>query len=568
MPDTELRVLADEYWDSFLQAYPSYATMIGDRRFDDRLEDVSEEAEEALRTAWQGFRDRLAAIPGDRLDGGERVTAALLDAELSDGLAGIEQRLVEQAWGQLSGVHTEFLMAAAELSAPTPDSAGMLAQRLALTGGLLDQATVRFRHALAEGRTPPRACLDRSIATVDRYLASPVEEDPWAGFAGPQGWDGEPAWRERLAETLRDVVRPAFGRYRDVLAAELAPVARPDDRPGLTWIPGGDEQYKTLVRRHTSLDMDPQDIHDLGRQDVEERLPAEYAAIGARALGTSDVTEILERLRSDPGLRYGAGRGGDIIADAQRGLDAATAIMGEWFGRLPQAPCELRAVPDVLATDAPVAYYVGPPADRSRPGIYYVNTHDPTSNSTFETLSIAFHEAIPGHHLQIAISTELEDLPAFQRFSTGHTAYVEGWGLYSERLAEEMGLYERDLDRLGMLAADSLRSCRLVVDTGLHALGWSRQQAIDFMAAHAPASRESITVEIDRYIDIPGQALAYRVGQREIFRLRETARERLGDAFDISGFHDTVLGSGAVTLPVLAMLVARWADSVELTSAP
>jgi uncharacterized protein (DUF885 family) len=200
--------------------------------------------------------------------------------------------------------------------------------------------------------------------------------------------------------------------------------------------------------------------------------------------------------------------------------------------------------------------------------MYYVNTHDPASNSTFETASIAFHEAIPGHHLQIAISTELEGLPAFQRFSTGHTAYVEGWGLYSERLAEEMGLYERDLDRLGMLAADSLRSCRLVVDTGLHALGWSRQQAIDFMAAHAPASLESITVEVDRYIDIPGQALAYRVGQREIFRLRATAQERLGDAFDIQGFHDTVLGSGAVTLPVLAMLVARWADSVELAVAP
>jgi uncharacterized protein (DUF885 family) len=568
MPDPELHAVAGEYWDSFLATYPSYATMIGDRRFDDRLEDVSVEAEDALRSSWEGFRDRLAAIPADRLDGADRVTAALLESELSDGLAGIEQRLVEQAWGQLSGVHTEFLMAAAELNAPTADSAGMLAGRLALTGRLLDQAAARFRHAVATGRTPPQANVERSIATVDRYLASPVEDDPWARFPGPEGWDGESAWREQLVTTLREVVRPAFERYRAVLADELAPVARPADRPGLTWIPGGDEQYRTLVRRHTSLDMDPQDIHDLGRADVEERLPAEYAAVGARALGTSDVGEILERLRSDPGLRYGPGRGGDIIADAQRGLDAAKAAMGEWFGRLPVAPCELRPVPDVLAADAPVAYYVGPPADGSRPGMYYVNTHDPASNSTFETASIAFHEAIPGHHLQIAISTELEGLPAFQRFSTGHTAYVEGWGLYSERLAEEMGLYERDLDRLGMLAADSLRSCRLVVDTGLHALGWSRQQAIDFMAAHAPASLESITVEVDRYIDIPGQALAYRVGQREIFRLRATAQERLGEAFDVKGFHDTVLGSGAVTLPVLAMLVARWADSVEPAAAP
>jgi uncharacterized protein (DUF885 family) len=192
-----------------------------------------------------------------------------------------------------------------------------------------------------------------------------------------------------------------------------------------------------------------------------------------------------------------------------------------------------------------------------------VNTHEPADKARYETASIAFHEAIPGHHLQLAIATELNGLPRFRRFSLANTAYVEGWGLYAERLAEEMGLYRNDMERLGMLAADSMRACRLVVDTGLHALGWTRRQAVDFMAANMPVSVEEVTVEVDRYIGMPGQALAYKLGQREIFRVRDAARARLGPAFDIKGFHDAVLTSGAVRLPILGQLVDAWAASRE-----
>ena len=239
------------------------------------------------------------------------------------------------------------------------------------------------------------------------------------------------------------------------------------------------------------------------------------------------------------------------MADARRYLAAATAAMGDWFGRLPVSPCEITAIPAAIAEDMPVAYYFPPADDGSRPGTYFVNTADPASKSRFETASIAYHEAIPGHHLQLAIATELDGVPTFQRLALGNTAYVEGWGLYAERLAEEMGLYGDDLERIGMLAADSWRSCRLVVDTGLHALGWGRQQAIDFMAANAPVSAGEIEVEVDRYIGMPGQALAYKIGQREIFRLRADARRRLADRFDIRSFHDVVLGSSSVSLPVL-----------------
>jgi uncharacterized protein (DUF885 family) len=218
----------------------------------------------------------------------------------------------------------------------------------------------------------------------------------------------------------------------------------------------------------------------------------------------------------------------------------------------------LTPVPDFLAADAPAAYYTPPAPDGSRPGEYHVNLHQPTERGRAETASIAFHEAIPGHHLQLAIASEATDLPAFRRLSWGHTAYVEGWALYTERLAEEMGLYRSDIDRLGMLASDSWRACRLVVDTGLHALGWTRQQAIDFMVANAPVSYDEIVTEIDRYIGMPGQALAYKVGQREILRLRAEAEARLGAAFSLPGFHDVVLSAATVSLAVLAERVEAW----------
>ncbi|MDQ4070009.1 MAG: DUF885 domain-containing protein, partial [Actinomycetota bacterium] len=341
----------------------------------------------------------------------------------------------------------------------------------------------------------------------------------------------------------------------------LLPVARDDEHCGLSWLgDDGAQIYATLVAHHTTLDLAPEEIHRIGMEEVTEKLPAEYAEVGGRLFGVSDPAAVLERLRTDPALRYRSGE--EILSDAREAFEAGKAAMGEWFGRLPQSDCVIAEVPAFLAADSPSAYYFPPAGDGSRGGTYYVNTHAPEDKARYETASIAFHEAIPGHHLQLAIATELTDVPRFRRFSLANTAYVEGWGLYSERLAEEMGLYRSDLERIGMLAADSIRACRLVVDTGLHALGWSRQQAIDFMAAHTPVSVDEVTIEVDRYIGMPAQALAYKLGQREIFRLREWAKDRLGQGFDIRGFHDAVLTSGAVRLPTLGGLTGRWVAGV------
>ncbi len=563
MPDPDLRQLADEYWEALLEANPVYATFLGDHRYDDRLSDLSAPGEAAQRAMWAGFQDRAGAIDPGGLDQRDRVTLGLLCEELHNAITHLDLRLTEMAWDQMDGVHASLLTIAAQLNAPTPEAARMLLDRHRQLGAHLAQACERFREGVAAGRTPPRIVVERVLNQLDGYLASPIESDGFVSFAGPAGWDGEPAWRDELVEVARAVIRPAFQRYRDHVAEHLAPVARPDERSGLQWLDDDAEIYRVLIRSHTSLAGDPSDIHRFGLDEVNGKLPAEYARVGHALFGLADEAAVFERLRSDRSLYYRDGQ--EILGDAAQGLEAASAAMADWFGRLPVAGCDIKEVPEYLAPDAPAAYYFPPAPDGSRPGTYFVNTHEPSRKNRYETASVAYHEAIPGHHLQLAIASELDGLPDFQKQSMGHTAYVEGWGLYAERLADEMGLYATDLDRIGMLVADSWRSCRLVVDTGMHALGWSRRAAIDFMTAHTPISEEEVAVEVDRYLAMPGQALAYKVGQREILALRASARARLGDRFDIKGFHDTVLGSSAVTLPILAGLVDAWVDQ---TAAP
>ena len=543
-----LRAITDEYWEAKLEASPLFASFLGDHRYDDRADDLSAEAEQRLRGTWAALRERASALDGE-LDETDRVTRDLLVHELDDNVRGIDLRLAELASDQMEGIHADLLITAAQLRAPEPEHATMALARARQFGRMLAQASERFREGLAAGRTPARINVERSINQVDGYLSSPLESDPFAHLAGPDDWDGLEAWRGQLTDIVRDDLRPAFARYRDVLHDELLPVARPDDRAGLQWLDDGAEMYQALIEIHTGLPLTPDELHAIGRVEATEDLPAQYVELGGREFGTTELPEIFARLLDDPALRY---RDGDeILAHARACLDAAGEAMGDWFGILPQAPCELKPVPDYLAADAPAAYYTPPAPDGSRPGEYHVNLHEPTDRGRAETASIAFHEAIPGHHLQLAIATERTDLPAFRRLSWGHTAFVEGWALYTERLADEMGLYESDVDRLGMLASDSWRACRLVVDTGLHAMGWTRQQAIDFMRANAPVNREEIVVEVDRYIGMPGQALAYKVGQREILRLRDEARGALGPDFDIKAFHDTVLGAATISLRVL-----------------
>lgn len=554
--DAELNAIASDYWDFTLQTSPTFATLVGDHRFDDQIEDYSLAAESDEHARLVRFADRLAELDTATLDLTEEVTAKILGGEIADRIRLIDLGLTELRSDQMDGPHVAALISAPQIAAETPEHADALLGRFSKLAGSLDQAADRFRAGLARGRTPAALCIARSISSIDNYLGSPLDDDLFVNLTGPPDWSGEAEWRQRLRDVVTDSIRPGFQRMRDMMADELAPSARPDDRAGLCWIDGGEEIYATLLRYYTSLDLTPDDLHQFGLDEIEVQLPPQYVELGSRAFGDSDLATVLDRLRTDPALRFGSEA--DIMSTARDALDRATAAMGNWFGLLPQSPCRIEAVPAVLAADAPAAYYFPPTDDGSRPGTYFVNLREPNEQNRFEAESIAFHEAIPGHHLQLAIATELPDLPAFRRLGFGNTAYIEGWGLYAERLAAEMGLYSDDVARLGMLAADSWRSGRLVTDTGLHAKGWSRQQAIDYFVEKTPVAPQEIAVEIDRYVAIPGQAVAYKVGQREILRLRDHAQSTLGDRFDIAGFHDAVLGAGGVTLPVLAGLVERW----------
>jgi uncharacterized protein (DUF885 family) len=351
------------------------------------------------------------------------------------------------------------------------------------------------------------------------------------------------------------VVRPAFARYRDVLHDEVLPVARRSDVPGLMHVPGGADAYRRLIRHHTSLDLDAEQVHATGLSEIA-RIDAEFVELGARVLGTGDLPGTLMRLRDDPALFFATRD--EVQAKATDALARARDAIPDWFGILPATPCEVVRMEAHEEKHSTLAYYRQPAADGSRPGQYFVNTYQPETRARYEAEALAYHEAIPGHHLQLAIGQERTDLPVFRRH-LGPTAFVEGWGLYSERLSDEMGLYSGDLDRFGILSFDAWRACRLVVDTGMHALGWSRDEAIAFMSAHTALAANNIANEVDRYIVWPAQALGYKIGQLEMLRLRAEARDRLGEGFRIRAFHDVVLGAGAVPLSTLRELVAAFA---------
>ena len=335
---------------------------------------------------------------------------------------------------------------------------------------------------------------------------------------------------------------------------QILPRARDDQHVGIGHLPDGKACYAKLIQVHTSLQLPAEEIHQIGLEE-NARIRAEMSALGGRLFGTRDLAAIQQRLRTDRAL-YFATRD-EVEAKAREALTRAEAAMPRWFGQITRTPCVVKRVEGYEEKDTTIAYYRQPAVDGSRPGTYYINTYAPDTRPRYEAEALAFHESVPGHHTQIALAQEQDGLPEFRKH-LGVTAYVEGWALYTERLADEMGLYSADLDRMGMLSFDAWRASRLVVDTGLHVMGWDRQRAIQYMLENTALARNNIENEVDRYIGWPGQALAYKLGQREIFALRHQAQRQLGTRFDIRAFHDNLLAHGAVSLAVLRGEIERW----------
>jgi uncharacterized protein (DUF885 family) len=548
-----LAQLADRYWDRVMEANPMWASLLGDHRFDAEVENLSRSAEEELTADLDSIVVQAKEIDPSGLDKNDRITRHVLLSEAASQADALRSRLPEFMVDPMLGVHMDVIQGVSQLRANDAEQANAYLEKASKTGRLFDQALQRHRDGVANGRTPPQAAIEKVLKQIDAYLETPLTADAFMQISLPEGMDIE-QWQVEMIEQVREVVRPAFARYRDGIATDIAPHGRPPEKSGVCWLPDGEEIYRRAVKRYTTLDLDPRDVHQIGLDEIAA-LEDEYRALGGPVLGTTNVAEIYERLRNDPALRFETAD--QVHQAAESALARAREAIPQWFGRLPEAPCMVQPIPDIGAADATLAYYFPPADDGSRPGIFFINLSEPTTRTRFESEALAFHESIPGHHLQIAIAQELEGVPTFRR-NGNVTVYAEGWGLYTERLSDEMGLYSGDLERMGILSFDSWRAGRLVVDTGLHALGWSRQQAIDYFMKNSPQAPNNIVNEVDRYIGYVGQALAYKIGQREFFRLREHARKSLGSRFDIKAYHDTVLEDGPVPLDLLGELVEEW----------
>jgi uncharacterized protein (DUF885 family) len=544
--------LTAEYHDFRQAGWPTFAHMLGDYRFAAKYEDVSREYEDRDIATSRAFAERADALSTDGLDPTDRLTRALLAFDANARADTQEARLEDFNVDPLAGPHAMLPVVLPKLGMPDAEVAEAMVDKLRGIATYYRVACDRLRDGARTGRTPPAFAVEETVRQLDAWLAKPDADDPLLRLGPtPAGFDRE-AWMGRLGDVVESGVRPAVAAYRDVLRDEIRAAARPDERCGLAALPDGEDTYRRLIRFYTTVDLPAREIHDIGLAQVE-KLADEYRTLAPAALGTNDLATIFERMRSDPALHHTDGA--EIVAASKAAFAKARAEMPKWFGILPKADCDVEEV-----KTGSIAYYFPPATDGSRGGVFFMNTSDPEGWGRFDIESTSYHEGIPGHHLQLAIAGEMEGVAEFRKWSF-IAAYGEGWGLYTERLADEMGLYSTPMDRLGMLSADSMRACRLVVDTGMHALGWSRRQAVEYMLNNSPMREGHVQAEVDRYIVSPGQALAYMIGRLEIQRMRADAERRLGKSFDIKRFHDTVLGNGTVPLPVLGQLVNEWVEA-------
>ena len=494
--------------------------------------------------------EQRAVSTGTSVDGGDRslVAAVGFSARATAALLPFERDLSMVA-GPFNFVAFLATLVPGYALTTREHGAGYLTKLRSLPT-FLDGWTAGLRDGITAGRVATRRGVSHAIEGLDRLLALDVHDDPLLTQRPPSELSDADVdeWRSLLSSAIRDDVRPALGRLREMMADELLPAGRADDDAGLCRMVDGDTAYSSLLAAATSTELTPDEVHDLGLERLA-LLDDEYAILGGSVFGIDTPGRVRERLRDDDSLRYDTTQ--QIIADAMSALGRAEAAAPSWFSRMPLAPC--RAVPTEAGA---MAFYTAPSPDGARDGSFFFKTGDPRSWMRHLLEATTFHESIPGHHLQLALARELDLHPVLGELEV--TSYSEGWGLYAERLADEMNLYTSDLQRLGMLTLDSLRAVRLVVDTGLHARGWSRRRAIDFLLHNTALERSNAEGEIDRYIATPGQATSYMVGRLEIERLRTIAQRKQRHQFDPAAFHDIVLNAGMTPLNDLARRVNEW----------
>lgn len=556
--DSGLGELLFEHWEATMQRSPLWATSLGDPRYMDRLGDPSPAAREAWQQQQRDWLARAQALDSSAYSDADRLTHRLFVEGLAHDVAG--QACRSHAWSvsPRANPYTHYSDLHENLKVTDGTRAAAQLARLRQVPAVFDASAADLRAGAKEGLVANAASVQLVIDQLDREMAKDLMELPLYKIVSeatlPE--DEQVEFRENVRDVIQHQILPAVTRYRDTLRDEILPVARPAGKEGLNALPNGAECYGALVQRYTTLPTATADERHQAGLDALKGIHDEFRVLGQKVLETDDLSEVFHRLRTDEALYFTTEQ--EVEDKARAALARAEAEMPKWFGRLPKDKASVVRIPAHEAPFTTIAYYKRPDAENS--GRYFVNTYAPTTRPRHEAEVLAYHEAIPGHHLQIAIAQELPELPAFRRYQ-GMTAFVEGWALYTERLSDEMGLYTGDTDRLGMLSFDAWRAARLVVDTGIHHKGWSRQEAVAFLMENTPLAANNVANEVDRYITTPGQALAYKTGQQEVWALRRQAESALGDRFDIKAFHDVVLGAGAVSLPVLRERVEQWIAS-------
>lgn len=542
--------LAERFWEALLELNPTTATQYGDPRYADRLDDPGPEGRAQLRDLAERTMAHGRAIPEDGLSVEQRITRDMLivigELWIADDDLGVHRL---RAVDQISGPQTLLPQLVQFQPADTPERLEAFLARLHAYRPFMDAHIEILREGLRDGVVSPRIVVERTIEQLDRLLAIPADEAIIPALAKV----ADERARERVREAVREVVYPADRAYLDALRGEYLTASRID--PGLCAVPGGDALYRQAIRSWTTLELDPAEVHQIGLDELRA-IDDERSAIAAAA-GFENPAAFRDARLVDPDNVPPTREA--LVARAAEDIERAGAVAPSVFGRLPRAACEVRPVETFKEKDSPFAYYFPPSIDGTRAGIYYVNAYDLPSRTYGKLASTTYHEAIPGHHFQIALEMEHPSLNVFRRLGSRIVggAYVEGWGLYAERLADELGLYRNETERFGMLDAQAWRAARLVVDTGLHALRWDRERAIRFLL-DAGLSDTDATIETDRYIVWPGQALTYMTGMREIRSLRQELEARDGSAFDLKRFHDEVLGHGSLPLATLRRELPRW----------
>jgi uncharacterized protein (DUF885 family) len=550
-----LSALLDQIWQDRLKHSPEFASSIGDKRYNDQLTDYSAKEVNAALARGRDYVQQLSEIDTTGLSSQERLSADLMLRSLIEAQEGAKFKEWEMPVNQFNGFHTDLAQLPGRLQFDSAKDYDDYIARLTKVPAAFSQIMTNMQLGVDEGRTPPQYLMEKVLVQTQTLANQKAEESPFAAPLKAFPKSVAVAEQKRISNEMLQAISvdvlPSYKRFAGFLKAEYIPKSRQE--PGVGAIPDGDAYYAFRIRQSTTLNKTAAEIHQIGL-DAVKRDEAEMLAI-VKSLGFGDIKSFSAAMKANP-KEHPASR--DALIDAYKGyITGMKPKLPELFGRLPKAPLEVVPVPSYMEKDQAAAYYDNGTPDGNRPGHVYVNTYNFAERSLAPVEAVAYHEGLPGHHLQISIAQELTGLPEFRKYQD-YTAFTEGWGMYSERLGKDVGFYQDPYSDYGRLENDMWRAIRLVVDTGVHSQHWTRQQMVDYFHEHSAIDETNIQAEVDRYIAWPAQALGYKMGQLKILELRDRAKTALGSKFDIKAFHDEVLDSGALPLDVLERRVDAW----------